>query len=78
MAKKQTTTISEPQAPKAPKTVNTLVFLKMVLLSTIIWSVSVIVALGLGFYLGITAKTAYAESVKSEAKTLVSELKLSQ
>ena len=62
MAKK-TTTVSEPKAPKTVK------------LSTIIWSVSVIVALGLGFYLGITAKTAYAESVKSEAKSLVSELK---
>ena len=55
--------------PKAPRTVK---------LSTIIWSVSVIVALGLGFYLGITAKTVYAESVKSEAKSLVSELKENQ
>ena len=55
--------------PKAPRTVK---------LSTIIWSVSVIVALGLGFYLGVTAKTAYAESVKSEAKSLVSELKENQ
>jgi len=56
------TTTSE----KSPRTVK---------LSTIIWSVSVIVALGLGFYLGVTSSNAYASNVKSEAKSLVSELK---
>lgn len=48
---------------------------RTVKLSTIIWSVSVIVALGLGFYLGVTSSNAYASNVKSEAKSLVSELK---
>lgn len=67
MAKKNTNI--EPKAPKAPKTVK---------LSTILWSTAIIVSLALGFYLGVTAKSAYAESVKSEAKTLVSELKESQ
>ena len=60
---KKTTTISEPKAPRTVK------------LSTIIWSIAIIVSLVLGFYLGVTAKSAYADSVKSEAKTLVSELK---
>lgn len=64
MSKETTTT-----EPKAPKTVK---------LSTIIWSIAIIVSMALGFYLGITAKTAYAESVKSEAQSLVSELKVNQ
>lgn len=50
----------------APKTVKA---------TTIGWVITVIVALGLGFYLGVTSSNAYASNVKSEAKSLVSELK---
>ena len=67
MAKsKVPTTTSESKSPRTVK------------LSTIIWSVSVIVSLGLGFYLGVTSSNAYASNVKSEAKSLVSELKENQ
>ena len=55
--------------PKQPKTVK---------LSTIIWVISIIISLVVGFYLGQTAREAYSASVKSEAKTLVNELKASE
>ncbi|NCD17621.1 MAG: hypothetical protein EOL91_10000 [Actinobacteria bacterium] len=58
-----------PKATKAPKTVK---------LTTIIWTVSVLVALGAGFYSGITARSVYADSVKAEAQALVSELKTNE
>ena len=66
MAKKADTSAKQPSEPKTIK------------VSTVVWTVSVLVALGLGFYLGVSAKTAYADSVRTEAKTLVEELKHEQ
>lgn len=69
--KKVTTTASRPTNTKLkqPKTVR---------LSTIVWSIVVLVALVAGFYTGVTARNAYGEAVNSEAKTLVKELKLNE
>lgn len=54
---------------KTPRTVK---------LSTIIWVVTIIIAFGLGGYLGIAVKTTYTHNVTNEAQELIKDLKLNE
>lgn len=73
MSRKTTTTVDKAvkstKEAKSPRTVK---------LSTIIWVISTLVALGAGFYLGQAAREAYSTHVKHEAQSIVESYKLDE